>query len=141
MYTTLLFVHSMVRWIILAVFLYALVRAYYGWISNQTFSKLDSKTLILTAAIAHLQILLGLWLYFISPIVSFFLQNFKIAVSQKQFRFFGMEHGIMMIAAVTLITIGAAKAKRKKTDKEKFKTMAIWYSLGIIVALAGIPWS
>lgn len=141
MYSTLLLVHSMVRWIILVVFLYAVIRAYYGWKSNQVFNKLDSKTLLLTAGLAHLQLLLGLWLYFISPIVSFFLQNFKIAVSEKQFRFFGMEHGIIMIVAVALITIGAAKAKRKATDKEKFKTMALWYSAAIIVALAGIPWS
>ena len=139
MYSTLLIIHSLVRWLILASFIYAVGRAYYGWFTRQPFNKLDNKTLLITALLAHLQLVIGVWLYFISPIVDFFLHNFKEAVHIKEFRFFGMEHGLIMIIAITLITIGSSIAKRKKADLDKFKTIAIWYSLGLVIMLVGLP--
>jgi hypothetical protein len=51
-----------------------------------------------------------------------------------------MEHSLMMIVAIVIITIGSAKAKRKPTDIEKFKTMAIWFSIGLFIILVNIPW-
>lgn len=59
----------------------------------------------------------------------------------RQIRFFGMEHITMMMIAITLITIGSAKAKRKTTDEAKFKTMAIWFSIALLLILSSIPWS
>jgi len=139
MYSTLLIIHSLVRWLILAGFIYAVGRAYYGWFTRQPFNKLDNKTLIITSSLAHLQLLVGVWLYFISPITDFFLHNFKKAVHIKEFRFFGMEHGLIMLIAITLITIGSSIAKRKTADLDKFKTIAIWYSLGLVILLSGLP--
>jgi len=52
-----------------------------------------------------------------------------------------MEHSVMMITAIVIITIGSAKAKRKLTDKEKFKTMAIWFTVGLVIILISIPWT
>lgn len=139
MYSTLLLLHSLTRWLILFIFLYALVRAYYGWIAKQKFNKFDSKVLLITSSLAHLQLVIGIVLYFVSPVVNYFLHNFKTAVHQEKFRFFGMEHAIMMLIAITLITIGSVIAKRKATDTGKFKTIAIWYSLGIILILTFMP--
>ena len=139
MYTVLLLIHSLVRWLILAGFIYAVGRAYYGWLGKQSFNKLDRKTFIITSSLAHLQLVIGVWLYFISPIVTFFLHNFKQAVHIKEFRFYGMEHGLIMIVAIALITVGSAIAKRKTVDLNKFKTIAIWYSIGLILILIGIP--
>jgi hypothetical protein len=139
MYATLLFLHSMIRWFLLISFIYALGRAYHGWFNKQKFNKLDGKVLLVTSSLAHLQLVLGVWLYFVSPIVSYFLHNFKAAVHQKEFRFFGMEHVLIMLIAITVITIGSYKAKRKANDNMKFKTMAIWYSIGLGLILAGLP--
>jgi len=86
-------------------------------------------------------LIIGLWLYFISPIVAYFLYNFSTAVHNRQVRFFGMEHVTMMLTGIILITIGSAKAKRKTTDKEKFKTMAIWFTIALLVILSSVPWS
>ncbi|GAB3173592.1 hypothetical protein GCM10027291_30180 [Telluribacter humicola] len=85
--------------------------------------------------------MLGLGLYFISPIIDYFLHNFWDAIHQREIRFFGMEHSSMMIAAVVVITIGSAKAKRRQTDAEKFRTMAIWFAIGLFIILTSIPWS
>lgn len=139
MYTTLQFLHSLIRWLILFSFLYALVRAYYGWIAKQKFNNLDSKVLLITSSLAHLQLVIGIGLYLVSPVVNYFLHNFKTAVHIEKFRFFGMEHALMMLIAITLITIGSVIAKRKTNDTRKFKTIAIWYSLGIILIVTFMP--
>jgi len=141
MYTILLATHSWVRWLVLACLLYAIYRAYKGWFSNSVFSPFDNKVRHWTATFAHIQLSIGIWLYFVSPIVDYFLHNFKEAIHLRQIRFFGMEHSSMMLTGITIITIGSMKAKRKTTDKEKFKTMAIWFTVGLVIILANIPWS
>lgn len=140
MYTILLLIHSIVRWLILVVFIYAIIRAFYGWLLKKEFSKTDKRVLLVTASLAHLQLLIGVWLYFVSPTVNFFIHNFHRAVKQKEYRFFGMEHALTMLIAIIFITIGSSLAKRKETDTSKFKTIAIWYGLGLILILAAIPY-
>lgn len=140
MYPHLLATHSLFRWLVLASLLFALFRAYRGWLANKEFTKLDNTVRHTTATIAHIQLLIGLVLYFISPIVDYFLKNFKEGMGERELRFFGMEHITMMLIAIILITIGSAKAKRKTEDKQKFKTMAIWFTIGLLVMLSSIPW-
>lgn len=141
MYSALLPLHSLFRWFVLASLLFAIFRAYKGWLSKKTFSKFDNSVRHWTATIAHIQFIVGLLLYFASPIIDYFLHNYKEAVHLREIRFFGMEHSLMMMTAIVVITIGSVKAKRKPTDTEKFKTMAIWFSVGLLIILTSIPWS
>ncbi|WP_214072887.1 hypothetical protein [Mucilaginibacter sp. dw_454] len=141
MYNTLLALHSLTRWLVLGSLIFALFRAYRGWLLKKQFLKTDSVSRMVAASAAHVQLVFGLWLYFISPIVAYFLHNFHTAMHERAIRFFGMEHVTMMLIAITIITIGAAKAKRKPTDKEKFKTMAIWFTIGLLIILSSVPWS
>jgi hypothetical protein len=141
MYLILLATHSLIRWFVLTSLLFAIYRAYRGWLLKKPFSRFDNNVRHITATIAHVQLVIGLWLYFISPIVAYFLHNFKDAVHQRQIRFFGMEHATMMLTGIILITFGSVKAKRKATDLEKFKTMAIWFTIALLVILSSVPWS
>jgi hypothetical protein len=141
MYSILLALHSFVRWFVLISLLFAIYRAYNGLFTKKIFSRLDNSVRHWTATFAHIQLVIGIWLYFISPIINYFLHNYKDAVHQRQIRFFGMEHSLMMIIAIVVITIGSAKAKRKQTDSEKFKTIAIWFTIGLLIILISIPWT
>jgi hypothetical protein len=136
----LLFIHSLVRWLVLISLLYAIFRAYRGWFRSKPFSKTDDLIRHSTATIAHIQLVVGLWLYFVSPIINYFLHNYREAVHNRDVRFFGMEHSLLMVMAVILITIGSSMAKRKKTDVEKHKTVAIWFLLALLVIFIAIPW-
>ena len=140
MYATLLAIHSLVRWLVLVSLLYSLYRAYRGWLGNKLFTKHDNFVRHTTATIAHIQLIFGLWLYFVSPLIDYFLHHYKEAVHQRGIRFFGMEHSVMMLVSIILITIGSAIAKRQPTDKQKFKTIAIWYCIALIIILINIPW-
>lgn len=140
MYAPLLALHSLFRWVVLIALIYSIIRASNGYFRKKVFSKTDNSLRHWTATIVHIQLLLGIGLYSVSPIVNYFLHQYREAVHQREIRFFGMEHSTMMIIAVVIITIGSAKAKRKPTDREKFKTMAIWYSIGLFIILTSIPW-
>jgi hypothetical protein len=140
MYLSLLPIHSLLRWLVLISLLFAIYRAYTGWRNNKTFTKFDNSIRHITATIVHIQLIVGLWLYFISPIVNYFLNNINEAIHLREVRFFGMEHITVMFVAITVITIGSAKAKRKTNNQEKFKTMFIWYSIGLLLILSSIPW-
>ncbi|RZA02618.1 MAG: hypothetical protein EOP47_06165 [Sphingobacteriaceae bacterium] len=141
MYVTLLALHSLTRWLVLVSLLYAIINSYRGWLANKPWLKSDDIIRHTTATIAHIQLLLGIGLYFVSPIVNYFLHNFSTAVHERVIRFFGMEHITMMLVGITVITIGSIKAKRQTTDREKFKTMAIWFTIALLIILSSIPWS
>jgi cell division protein FtsW (lipid II flippase) len=141
MYVTLLALHSFTRWLVLSSLLLAIFGGYRGWLFDKPYLKFDNMVRHTTATVAHIQLVLGILLYFISPIVSYFLHNFSTAVHERAIRFFGMEHITMMLIGITVITIGSAKAKRKTTDREKFKTMAIWFTVALLIILSSVPWS
>jgi len=141
MYTILLALHSLTRWLVLVSLIFSIGRSYRGWLLNKPFLKVDDTIRLITVTIAHIQLIIGLGLYGISPIVHYFLSHFNTAVHERQIRFFGMEHITVMLISIVLITIGSAKAKRKTTDKEKFKTMAVWFSIALVLILSSIPWA
>jgi hypothetical protein len=141
MYSFLLATHSLIRWLVLVSLLYSIFIAYRGWLFKKPYTRADSVIRSVTTTIAHIQLVIGVWLYCISPVVSYFLHNFSTAVRERQIRFFGMEHITMMIIAITVITIGSAKTKRKPTDGRKFKTMAVWFTVALVIILSSIPWS
>lgn len=141
MYSTLLPFHSLFRWLVLASLVFAIYRACRGWLNSRKFTRFDDATRHWTATIAHIQLLLGLWLYAISPVIAYFLDQYKVAVHQREVRFFGMEHSLVMVVSVVIITIGSMRARRKEIAQDKFKTMAIWYSIGLLLILSSVPWS
>lgn len=140
MYQTLTFLHSIFRWLVLISLIYAIFRAYKGYISNSVFFRTDDSIRHWTATIAHIQLVLGISLYSQSPIVSYFWKNFNTAKESFDLLFFGLIHIFLMLISIVLITIGSALAKRKQTDKEKFKTMLLWFGLGLIIIFIAIPW-
>lgn len=140
MYTVLLFLHSIVRWLVLISLLYAVYRALRGYSARKPFSGADNAARHWTATFAHIQLLVGITLYTQSPVIKYFWKNFKTAVQQKDMAFFGLAHLLLMLTAIVLLTIGSAMAKRKSTDREKFRTMLIWFSIALLLILAAIPW-
>jgi len=140
MYITLLTIHSLVRWLVLTSLLFAIYRAYHVWFSGKSFSKSDKTVRLITATISNIQLGVGLCLYFISPIIDYFLHNYKEVVKVGGIRFFGIEHSLMMLIALIVISIGSVKVKSKSKDNEKFRTMAIWFTIGLLIILISIPW-
>jgi hypothetical protein len=140
MYHFLIVAHSLFRWLVLISLLYAIYRAYVGWFSKKVFTSLEHSIRNFASTITNIQFLIGLWLYFKSPIVDYFWNNVKVAIHERDIRFFGIEHITMMFIAVAIINTGSSLGKRRSTDKAKFKTTAIWFTIGLTIIFLSIPW-
>lgn len=140
MYQTLTFYHSIMRWLVVFSLILSLYRACKGYFYKDVFSNTDNAIRHWTATIAHIQLMVGMILYFQSPLVKYFLANFKTAVHDFNMLFFGLIHSSLMLVAIVLITVGSASAKRKDTNASKFKTMIVWYSIALIIIIIAVPW-
>jgi len=140
MFHLVLFLHSAFRWLLLIALLGSIVKAARGYARSAAFSATDNALRHWTATIAHLQLVMGVWLYLESPVTHAFRQSPAAGLRQPELRFFGIIHIVCMLTAVILVTIGSAMAKRRKTDKEKFRTMLTWFSLTLLIILIAIPW-
>lgn len=140
MYQILTFYHSVVRWLLLAGIAYSLFRAYKGFRSRATFSKMDNAARHWTATIAHIQLIIGILIYSQSPVIHYFWKNTKEAIHALDTLFFGLIHILLMLTAIALITIGSSLARRKKDDQDKFKTMLTWFAIALLIILIAIPW-
>jgi len=74
----------------------------------------DNKLRMYTVILTHVQLVLGLAIYFMSPMIKGALSDMKGAMANKALRFFTVEHTLMMVIAVVLITMGSAMAKNKR---------------------------
>ena len=128
--------HSGWRWIVLAALIYAIFNAFTKWQSGKTFEDSDRKTNLFAVTATHIQLLLGLALFFMSTKVQFNDLTMKDAV----LRFYTVEHFVMMLIAVILITVGNSKSKKAAEDKAKFKNAFIYFLIGLIIMLVAIPW-
>lgn len=141
MYTLLLTLHSLLRWLVLAALLWAIARGLRGWRGKRPFTRIDDRARRMGSGLAQLQMLVGLALYGFSPITRYFLGHFRSAVHERSIRFFGMEHITMMLIAVVLISIGSGRARKALDDREKFRTMTRWFLAALLVIFISIPWS
>lgn len=140
MLSTLLFLHSLIRWFVLATLLYSLFRAYRGYTYNLVFNKADNAWRHWTATTTHIQLIIGILLYAKSDTVKAFFSGLGSRDHITEPMFFGIIHITFMLSAIVAVTIGSAMAKRKTVDKEKFKTILIWFGAALLLILIAIPW-
>lgn len=139
-YEFLLGLHSVVRWLVLAAGVYAILRALTGWLSRKGWTKADKTAGVLFTSLLDTQLLIGLILYFVSPITSGALRTFGAAMKNAVTRFFLVEHSVLMLIAVIVAHIGWSLVKKAGTDLSKFRRMALWFLGSLILVLAVIPW-
>jgi len=138
MYIVFRYFHSYIAALALAFILYAIVFNAYSWIKNKSFSKANKMANLLGMTSAHIQLIFGLILYFVSPLG---ISNFSgEAMKNSLFRLHIIEHPLTMLIAVVLITIGYSKTKNLTDDNKKYKKIVIFYLIGLILILIRIPW-
>ena len=124
-------------WAYLALLLLvvAVVNAIVGLTSKKEFTAKDRKIALFGLIGSHVQLLGGLILYFVSPLG---LAGFSMKVAEA--RLTSLEHPFINVVALVLITIGWSKHKRATTSELKFKSFAVFYTIGLLLILARIPW-
>ena len=131
--------HSTLAYAALLLLILSTAFAITGWIKSTAYAKRDKILGLLTMISVHLQLLIGIVLYLISPLG---LKNLSgETMGDSVSRLYAVEHPITMILGIILITIGYATAKRAPDDQIKHKRIAIYYGIGLLLILLRIPWS
>lgn len=141
MYSTIQILHSYWAYLVLLIIILATGNAIFKSIGGRPYEAKDFRISLFTLIVSHLQLLIGLILYVVSPRLSLFGEvGMGGIMSDATNRLYLIEHPIVNILAIALITIGYSKHKRQLTSASKFKTIAIFYSLALILLLSRIPW-
>lgn len=142
MYTGLLHTHNLFRWLVLIVAVIAIEFAFAGWLKKRGWRKSDNVLGMLLTIFVDIQLVIGMVLYlFVSPLTKAAFANFGAAMKNADLRFYAVEHILLMIIALVVIHIGRYKSKKASDTVQKHKAAAIFYTIGLILILAGIPWN
>ncbi|ATA72932.1 MULTISPECIES: hypothetical protein [Capnocytophaga] len=139
MYSTFLQVHSLFAYVVLATVLIATINAAIGFFVKREYGSKDLRIGLFALIFSHLQLLLGLILYVVTPLI----ENWKAGGVMKNsyIRQLLLEHPMMVIIGVVFITIGWSLHKKQKTSNRAFGKIALFYALGLVCFLSRIPWS
>lgn len=140
MYQTLQSLHSTLAYIALAVLLLAVINAIYGLSNKKLFTTKDLRLSLFALIFSHIQLLIGLILYFVSE-KGFKAFEIEGAMKNPELRLTMLEHPLINIIAIVLITMGWSKHKKQESQNGKFKKIAVFYTLGLILILSRLPWS
>lgn len=128
--------HSGWAYLALLLLVIAVVNSLIGMTSKKEFTAKDRKIALFGLIATHIQLVVGLILYFVSPLGKASLGNMKDAA----LRLTSLEHPLINIIAIVLITVGWSRHKKLATSEAKFKSITIFYGLGLVLILARIPW-
>lgn len=129
--------HSGLAYLALLTLFIAVINAFLGMSSKRDFEPKDRRISLFGLIFSHIQLLFGFILYFVSPLGSASFGQ----MSNSALRLTSLEHPLINIIAIALITIGWSKHKKAATGTDKFKKIAVFYAIGLLLILSRIPWS
>jgi hypothetical protein len=140
MSSTLLLLHSYLRWLVLLAGLIAVAKAAGGYSGKAAYGPADARISRIFIGLLDLQFLLGLVLYFVSPLTRGAMKDMAAAMQESHVRFFVAEHPAMMVLALVVAHGANVWARKAPTDRGKFQRSALGFALALGLIIAGIPW-
>jgi hypothetical protein len=142
MYGGLLGLHSLLRWAMIIFLIINIVRVNVE--ADQHFDKVDKAWSLRLLVTTHVNLLVALYLYFFGPnglqVISTEKYTAKDVMEQPNLRFWLIEHPIMMLISITIITISHTYSKKDIEPKKKHRIMSILYIIALLIILAAVPW-
>ncbi len=143
MYEAIQILHSYWAYLVVLVVTLATINALIGFFTKREYAPKDFRISLFGLIVTHLQLLIGIIIFFVSPTVVWFTEGIGMGEIMKDplLRLYNVEHPMVMILTVVFITVGYSKHKKKLTSTPKFKMLAIFYTIAWILMLSRIPWA
>ena len=141
MYIGLKHLHSFLPYLLLTVLLFAFVKSAIAYRGQHPHTEGHRKNGLILLILAHIQLLIGGILYFVSPMSTSGLNDLGAAMKDSTLRLYTLEHPLMMILAIVLITMAYSKSKKDISSHLKHKIKCIYFGLALVLILSKIPWS
>ena len=140
MYDIVKMLHSYWAYLVLFTLLLGVINALLGLLGKKEYDAKAFRISLFVLIVSHIQLLIGLVLYFISPMFDNWSEMGSEVMKTASVRLYLVEHPFVNILAVALVTIGYSKHKKKLTSAPKFKTITIFYAIALVLFLSRIPW-
>ncbi|EIM78363.1 hypothetical protein A3SI_03735 [Nitritalea halalkaliphila LW7] len=140
MYIGLQHAHSGLAYLALLALIGVIFYALYGALTGKGFTEKDRKIAMVAFILAHIQLLIGLILYFVSP-KGYSLLASGSAMGDAAARLTALEHPVINIIAIVLISVGYIRAKKLTVDTARFRSIYMFYAIGLVLILSRIPWT
>ena len=131
--------HSGLAYLALLALILVILWSLVGALSGREFQEKDRKIALVAFILCHVQLLVGLILYFVSP-VGYELLSGGEAMSNPVARLTALEHPLINIVAIVLISVGFIRAKKLESSTAKFRSIYMLYAVGLVLILSRIPW-
>jgi len=140
MYAVIKDIHNIVRWVVLLIGLWAVGRAWWGLFARRAWGKWDRLAGVFFSSALDTQLLLGVILYFLSPLIKIAFQDFGAAMGTSGLRFYAIEHAAFALVAAVLAHLGSRSTRKAPTTRTRFARAALLFSLALALIVLGIPW-
>jgi len=141
MYSSILAIHSILRWVVLILLIIAIVKGLMGWFGRKEFGASEKKLSLFNMIAMDLNTTIGLLLYFVfSPMTKMAFSDFGAAMKDPNLRFWAVEHILVMLMALVLIHVARNVTKKDIPDTSKYRKTLVFYSLALVLILSRIPW-
>jgi hypothetical protein len=137
MQSLLLLFHSTIRYFVLIFLILVIVRSLMGWMGKKEYGKMDDKVSLWLFMLTHTQLLIGLILFFVSPVVIFSGASMKDSIA----RYWLVEHNTMMLIAIVLISIARISIKKMADAVAKHRRLFILNTIALVFIIAAISMS
>ena len=141
MYAVLKTVHSYWAFLVIITLTFIVINSIISKFSGRAFNTKDLRISLYGLIFSHIQVLIGLILYFVSPWFDQFSQLGMSIMKNAESRLYLIEHPLINIIAILLITLGWSLHKRQLDSSKKFLRIGLFYGLGLIFLLSRIPWN
>ena len=133
-------VHSYWAFLVIIILTLIVINSIIAKFSGRAFNTKDLRLSLFGLIFSHIQLLIGLILYFTSPWFNQFYQIGMDLLKNAESRLYLIEHPLINIVSIIFITLGWSLHKRQLDSSKKFLRIGIFYGLGLIFLLSRIPW-
>jgi hypothetical protein len=135
------FIHSYFAYLVITLLVVSTIRFLVRYVLSKDYTPTDFRLALITFIVSHTQLLIGLFLYFISDKFSLWYElSFNEIINSPINRLYLIEHPIVNIIAIVFITRGYSLHKKRRVSNSKFKAIGFNYLLGLVLLLSRIPW-
>lgn len=133
-------VHSYWAFLVIIILTLIVINSIIAKFSGRAFNTKDLRLSLFGLIFSHIQLLIGLILYFTSPWFNQFYQIGMDLLKNAESRLYLIEHPLINIVAIIFITLGWSLHKRQLDSSKKFLRIGMFYGLGLTFLLSRIPW-
>ena len=140
LYQALLHAHSVGRWIILLLLVFAIINSLVA--GRRSYTKSDARIGLLLTIFSDIMLLIGIYLWYAGSwgYKQIVARGMAEVMKDPTARFYAIEHLAGMLVAIILIHVGKAQGGKQISDRAKHSRSLIFYTLALLIILASIPW-